>query len=170
MSSLYKKWSKKAYEFENQGEYDKFWEEYLPKETNFYKYLLKNKEEIVSGNIVELGQLFGEEPLTVVGFIDGINTSLKEDCQIDVEKIDEKTPIKLDIDMEKLYFNMHAAKAQWLYELEEWDEILSKEKREEIAKEYKKSKIYINDNKTGRNEPCPCGSGKKYKKCCGKAS
>jgi uncharacterized protein YchJ len=21
--------------------------------------------------------------------------------------------------------------------------------------------------KTGRNEPCPCGSGKKYKKCCG---
>lgn len=23
-------------------------------------------------------------------------------------------------------------------------------------------------NKVGRNEPCPCGSGKKYKKCCGK--
>lgn len=26
----------------------------------------------------------------------------------------------------------------------------------------------INENKIGRNEPCPCGSGKKYKKCCGK--
>ena len=24
-----------------------------------------------------------------------------------------------------------------------------------------------NDNKVGRNDPCPCGSGKKYKKCCG---
>lgn len=24
--------------------------------------------------------------------------------------------------------------------------------------------------KVGRNEPCPCGSGKKYKKCCGKAT
>ena len=23
-------------------------------------------------------------------------------------------------------------------------------------------------NKVGRNEPCPCGSGKKYKNCCGK--
>ena len=23
-------------------------------------------------------------------------------------------------------------------------------------------------NKIGRNEPCPCGSGKKYKNCCGK--
>ncbi len=25
---------------------------------------------------------------------------------------------------------------------------------------------YIKDKKTGRNDPCPCGSGKKYKKCC----
>jgi hypothetical protein len=25
-----------------------------------------------------------------------------------------------------------------------------------------------NENKVGRNDPCPCGSGKKYKKCCGK--
>ncbi|MBR2296811.1 MAG: SEC-C domain-containing protein [Clostridia bacterium] len=23
------------------------------------------------------------------------------------------------------------------------------------------------ENKVGRNDPCPCGSGKKYKKCCG---
>jgi uncharacterized protein YecA (UPF0149 family) len=22
-------------------------------------------------------------------------------------------------------------------------------------------------HKVGRNDPCPCGSGKKYKKCCG---
>ena len=25
-----------------------------------------------------------------------------------------------------------------------------------------------NNNKIGRNDPCPCGSGKKYKQCCGK--
>jgi SWIM/SEC-C metal-binding protein len=24
------------------------------------------------------------------------------------------------------------------------------------------------EKKVGRNEPCPCGSGKKYKRCCGK--
>jgi len=24
------------------------------------------------------------------------------------------------------------------------------------------------DEKPGRNDPCPCGSGKKYKQCCGK--
>jgi uncharacterized protein len=26
------------------------------------------------------------------------------------------------------------------------------------------------DRKTGRNDPCPCGSGKKYKRCCGSAT
>ena len=26
----------------------------------------------------------------------------------------------------------------------------------------------INRNTVGRNDPCPCGSGKKYKKCCGR--
>jgi uncharacterized protein len=25
-------------------------------------------------------------------------------------------------------------------------------------------------SKVGRNDPCPCGSGKKYKKCCGNAT
>ncbi len=34
------------------------------------------------------------------------------------------------------------------------------EKERHIAKE----------QKIGRNDPCPCGSGKKYKHCCGKAS
>ena len=28
-------------------------------------------------------------------------------------------------------------------------------------------KTRIVEKKVGRNEPCPCGSGKKYKKCCG---
>ncbi|OGI41843.1 MAG: hypothetical protein A2150_00575 [Candidatus Muproteobacteria bacterium RBG_16_64_11] len=27
----------------------------------------------------------------------------------------------------------------------------------------------VSSEKIGRNEPCPCGSGKKYKKCCGTA-
>lgn len=28
-------------------------------------------------------------------------------------------------------------------------------------------KTVVNENKVGRNDPCPCGSGKKFKKCCG---
>lgn len=29
------------------------------------------------------------------------------------------------------------------------------------------TKPLVSDKKVGRNDPCPCGSGKKYKKCCG---
>lgn len=36
------------------------------------------------------------------------------------------------------------------------------------GKEGIKSKPKTVGNKTGRNDPCPCGSGKKYKQCCGK--
>lgn len=168
MKSLYETWSEKAYKFETKEEYDKFWEDYLPRETKFYQYILTHLDEKIEGNIVELGEKFSEDKMTIIGFIDGINTSLKEGKQVDIENITDETVVDLDVDKEKLYFNMHAAKADWLYNLDEWDEILSKEKREEIEKEYKKSKIYINENKVGRNDPCPCGSGKKYKKCCGK--
>ena len=54
----------------------------------------------------------------------------------------------------------------WTYRIE-----LDTEKPEDI----KDLDILLNWPKTqeaemkiGRNEPCPCGSGKKYKKCCGK--
>ena len=31
------------------------------------------------------------------------------------------------------------------------------------------NKTIVNDEpKVGRNDPCPCGSGKKYKNCCGR--
>lgn len=37
---------------------------------------------------------------------------------------------------------------------------------EEESQTEKQQPVKRVDNKTGRNEPCPCGSGKKYKKCC----
>lgn len=39
----------------------------------------------------------------------------------------------------------------------------------ELYLEQKKSGTVVKDKKVGRNEPCPCGSGKKYKFCCGRA-
>jgi preprotein translocase subunit SecA len=33
-----------------------------------------------------------------------------------------------------------------------------------------KGKTVVRDERIGRNDPCPCGSGKKYKKCCGQTS
>lgn len=41
------------------------------------------------------------------------------------------------------------------------------ERLKRIASASTSSAPYVNPNKVGRNAPCPCGSGKKYKKCCG---
>ena len=46
-------------------------------------------------------------------------------------------------------------------------DIIEPEKQQEMLYEWRQSKI-VRVDKVGRNEPCPCGSGKKYKKCCGK--
>ena len=36
-----------------------------------------------------------------------------------------------------------------------------------LAKQDAPQTPYVREDKVGRNDPCPCGSGKKYKKCCG---
>lgn len=119
-----------------------------------------------SGELSGLAETFGMDEVTFIGFLDGINTSLKQ--EIDLESLESSTVISLDVDFEKLYFNMLDAKADWLYHLKEWDDVLSEEKRHEITKEFRASKVFVKQETVGRNDPCPCGSGKKYKKCCGK--
>ena len=76
--------------------------------------------------------------------------------------------VNLDYDMELLYKNMVGARAEWLYELPEWDALIDADRRKELYKEQKLSTTIVKGKKIGRNDPCPCGSGKKYKKCCGK--
>jgi uncharacterized protein YchJ len=99
------------------------------------------------------------------GFLDGIQTSLE--TRIDLTDLAEDTDLEFLIDFEKLYWNMNDAKAEWLYNLPSWDNVLSQERRSSIVKEYRTSKI-VRREKIGRNDPCPCGSGKKFKNCCGK--
>ena len=114
----------------------------------------------------ELAGKYNMEVLTMVGFLDGINESLKKENPID--KLTETTKVTLDYDDEKLYKNMVAAKADWLYGLEEWNDIIPEERRKELYKEEKLSGTVVKEKKVGRNDPCPCGSGKKYKHCCGR--
>ena len=40
--------------------------------------------------------------------------------------------------------------------------------RKDLYKKQKLSGTVVKGKKIGRNDPCPCGSGKKYKQCCGK--
>ncbi len=163
--SLYEEWKSIAEKDMSQEEYNIFWSTYLEKEKKNYAYILENHEEPVSGSLTEIAEKFGMGEKEMAGFIDGINTSLVK--TIDLDTLAEDTQIKLEIDFEKLFFNMLEAKADWLYNLPEWEGVLTEERRLEIRKDFNRTKIAVS-SKVGRNDPCPCGSGLKYKKCCGK--
>ena len=164
--SLLTQWRALSENLETQEAEIKFWEEYLKVEASIYNEILNNKVEVVEGKVSDLANTYNTSVEYFMGFIDGISESLKED--IVLEEIEADSQISLKIDFEKLYFNMLSVEAEWLYTLPGWEGILSAEERKEIEKSYKKTKTVVKEKTVGRNAPCPCGSGKKYKKCCGK--
>ncbi len=165
--TLLDQWKEIAYdEKADRGQLQRFWKNYFQIEKEIYEQLLTNPDEEVKGTVKELAEKYGQEVLTMVGFLDGIDESLKETNPI--ETMDEDTVVSLAFDKEKLYKNMVAAKADWLYDLPQWKEIYPEEELKRLYKEQKESGTIRKEKKIGRNDPCPCGSGKKYKKCCGK--
>lgn len=164
--SLYKEWDEDLKSITTQEQYQKFWKEYMSKEAECYKEILTSKNPVVSGTVKELAQKNNMTEKQFVGFLDGANASFKEPLKL--EDLTEDSKVNAEFDFEKLLWNMHDAKAEWLYEMEEWKNIFDEDKRKQIKKDYNRSKIVVKGKKIGRNDPCPCGSGKKYKKCCGK--
>lgn len=164
--SLLENWRNRSYgESTDDKQKEELWKKYFLIEKGIYETLLSDHRQVISCTVSELAQRFDTDIETITGFLDGINESIREENPI--ETMDENTQIKIEIDPEKLYYNMVEAKAEWLYSLPQWDAILSEERRKELYKEQKKSGTVVKDKKIGRNEPCPCGSGKKYKYCCG---
>ena len=164
---ILQQWRDKAYdERANKGDLQRLWADYFAKEKDIYAQLLKNPDEVVTGTVSELAKEYGVDLMTMVGFLDGINDSLKEPNPI--EEMDENTVVNLGFDKELLYKNMVAAGADWLYGLEEWEPIFDEEKRKELYKEQKESGTVRKPAKIYPNDPCPCGSGKTYKKCNGR--
>lgn len=161
---LYEQWKEMTEAERGRTEQDAFWSGYMEKEKDNYAYILENRQNKLEGTLEELAVKFGMEPVVFAGFLDGINTSLVN--ELDIGSLAADTVLSAEIDFEKLYWNMLDAKADWLYNLEQWEGILPQDKRNDIAREFKQSKTAVS-SKVGRNEPCPCGSGKKYKKCCG---
>lgn len=165
--ALLKKWRDMAYsEKANKGDLQRLWAEYFQREKDIYAELLKNPDEEVKGTVKELADKYDIDIMTMTGFLDGINDSLREANPI--EEMEEDTQVSLAFDKELLYKNMVAAGADWLYELPEWEEIFDEDKRKALYREQKSSTTIIKPDKVYPNDPCPCGSGKKYKKCCGK--
>ena len=165
--ALLENWQKVAYnEKTDKQELQRFWQRYFLLEKGVYEKLLTNPDEKVEGTVKELAEKYGLSIMDMTGFLDGINDSLIESNPIDT--MEEDTKVSLAFDKEKLYKNMVDAKADWLYELPMWDEIYDAETKKRLYLEQKKSGTVIVGKKVGRNDPCPCGSGKKYKHCCGR--
>lgn len=165
--ALLKKWRDTAYsETANKGDLQRLWNQYFEDEKGIYAQLLKNPDEVVTGTVKELAEKYDVTIMTMTGFLDGINDSLKEKNPI--EEMEEDTVVNLGFEKELLYKNMVAAGADWLYNLEEWEPIFDEERRKELYKEQKSSTTVVKEQKIYPNDPCPCGSGKKYKKCCGR--
>ncbi|MBQ9929026.1 MAG: SEC-C domain-containing protein [Lachnospiraceae bacterium] len=165
--ALLQTWRDMAYsETANKGDLQRLWSSYFQQETEIYEKLLANPDEEVKGTVKELAEKYGVDVLVMTGFLDGINDSLKEANPI--EEMEEDTVVSLAFDKTALYKNMVAAGADWLYGLKEWEAIFDEETRKALYKEQKSSTTVVKPDKVYPNDPCPCGSGKKYKKCCGK--
>ena len=165
--ALLESWQKVAYnEKTNKQELQRFWQRYFLVEKGVYEKLLVNPDEHVEGTVKELAEKYELSIMDMTGFLDGINESLITPNPIDT--MEEDTVVNLNFAKEKLDKNMVEARADWLYELPAWEEIFDQETRHRLYLEQRKSGTVVTGKKVGRNDPCPCGSGKKYKKCCGR--
>ena len=162
---LYDAW--KRLSLDQQGQPVKHvWDEYLAREKVVYENILRNHITRIEGTVAEIGIRFDLSPTHVFAFLDGIHECV--DGLPDLAELEETTPIAFDIEYERLFKQMVEFKAEKLYKLHEWDQYFSLEQKKQLYKEQKKSHTIVrNEMKIGRNDPCPCGSGNKYKKCCG---
>ena len=140
--TILEQWRSIAYDQQaDRNQLQRFWANYFNIEKGIYEQLLSNPDEVVRGTVKELAEKYGQEVLTMVGFLDGINDSLIEPNPIDT--MEEDTHVSLAFDKEKLYKNMVDAKADWLYELPMWKEIFDDLTRKKLFLEQKKSGTVI---------------------------
>ncbi len=127
--SLFQEWESLASSEMDQQTYNNFWKGYLAAEQSVYESILEEKSTTLKGNYKELADKYSMDSKIFMGFLDGINTSLNE--ELDLESLTEESEIDVTIDFEKLFWNMLDCKAEWLYTLEQWDGIIEDEKRKE---------------------------------------
>lgn len=164
--TLFKQWNK-LINNQTRETIDDFWDKYSGTEQKIYQDILAHPTVKFEGKYADLVAKYDADPVIFMGFLDGIQTSLNNPFELD--EITEESEISLDIDLRKLLFNMFKADADYLYKLKEWEDILTQEEYTAIYDDYRKSRTFVRtEAKIGRNDPCPCGSGKKYKNCCGK--
>ncbi len=124
--SLYTDW-KTLLENQTDDTFEAFWDEYCKAEMKIYSHILEHHDEHLTGALGELSEKFEVRPVIFEGFLDGIESSLKNGDNLDIESMTEDSAIDLDVDFEKLYYNMWQADAPHLYSLEAWSGVLDED-------------------------------------------
>lgn len=169
--SYFEEWNLNIEKPGENGKLSNYAETYYTLEKEAYRRILAAfpEKKIWEGKASDIAEKLGFSAASQMdiftGFLDGINDCIKE--SMDLQNLDDETQVRIEPDFEKLYFKMHDVSAKWLYELEEWNKVYSEEEQLKMTKDYRRAHIAVS-NKIGRNDPCPCGSGKKYKNCHGK--
>jgi len=114
-----------------------------------------------------MGKIFFEGEMTAKPF-DGGKKGKLFDGKKTARLGTEKRPAVVNVQTEE-----RRKEIALLFEEHDWKYIVEVEpgKPEDITELeilLNPTKPKIAEKKVGRNEPCPCGSGNKYKKCCGK--
>jgi SWIM/SEC-C metal-binding protein len=80
----------------------------------------------------------------------------------------EKAPAKLTVQTEerKLELQAIADEHNWTVEITVDSDQAENIKDFEALQSTKSTESAVSTKQANRNDPCPCGSGKKYKKCC----
>ncbi|ADC91089.1 hypothetical protein HMPREF0868_0892 [Mageeibacillus indolicus UPII9-5] len=166
--SYFADWNKEIEQVTANGQSNQFVKDYYRLEQQAYDRILKSYPDVqLSGKFTDIQDKLGfaGESAIFLGFLEGINPCLTS--ELDLDSLGDDSVLDLQIDFAKLLYNMYDAKANWLYDLDSWQNVFSDAEHKEIAKKFRTDHIAVS-NKIGRNDPCPCGSGKKYKACCGK--
>lgn len=91
---------------------------------------------------------------------------------IGLEDVDDSFELSIDsFSLEDLKFNKHNTLiTDTISDLKGWVAFNQNKYKKDcfVTSKGQNEQVEIKETKTGRNDPCPCGSGKKYKKCCGK--
>jgi hypothetical protein len=115
-----------------------------------------------------LVELEDEEDQSLV--FEALCHQLSADALPEIEQYMKNDPISYMIDIEQTVYGFYSVMGEDYPKLNKWKKTV-----EEKEAEYRKptgnglfaGTPILNNEKVGRNDPCTCGSGKKYKKCCG---
>lgn len=94
-------------------------------------------------------------------------SEMLDNLKVDVISILSKVQVRQESDVEAIEAQRRRAEAEKMFEHKQAQEATS---AEEAAAPSRPKTVQRSGPKVGRNEPCPCGSGKKYKQCHGKLS